>query len=153
MTKFTAEDYIKAIKNASTLAELKLMVSNEDQESSGDSQPANTTEKKSFGHLEMLVGDEMLSYFHGMKIEDDEDITALVIVNNDDSVPELVGSCILVDKDGSTSYYLPEHPEDCSISRAPLSQCFAKISNNHKAAMEYFLEDITSALPDCEMEI
>ncbi|MBD0788164.1 hypothetical protein HUO09_17555 [Vibrio sp. Y2-5] len=101
---------------------------------------------QTFPYLELLSGREMQRYFDGLKIEDDEDITALMIVNTDEAVPERIGSCILIDKDGTSSYYLPECPLNDQITSASLLTCFEKITANHKDALDCFIDEISNVV-------
>lgn len=100
-----------------------------------------------FGELELVSGSRMLKELNGLKIEDDEDITAMmIIVGDDNNLSERVGGCILIDKDGTCSHYLPEHPNYDFICEATLGECLKMICDHPEAATEFFMPCISKVL-------
>lgn len=89
--------------------------------------------------FKLSSGRELNAALIGMHIDDDEDVTALMIQNIDQDNAKY-GNCLLIDKDGSTSYYEPE--EGGEIETADLMECFACITDNVIEVSSYYLDSI-----------
>ncbi|EGR5926769.1 hypothetical protein C4G84_RS14050 [Vibrio parahaemolyticus O5:K30] len=143
MTQFTANELIEAIKRATTLSELKQMigVTESVHNQSSETPTPNRIESSicKFEDLELVTDKKMQKALRDLQIEDDEDITAMmIIVSDSNTIEERNGGCILIDKDGSTSYYLPEREGYDQIQRASLKECFDLLSDNPEKALEFF---------------
>lgn len=148
MTQFTANELIDAIKRSNTLSELKQMVGLTE---SANEQPSENSSPKGIEHdlckfedLELVTDEKMQKALRDLQIEDDEDITAMmIIVSDSNTIEERNGGCILIDKDGSTSYYLPEREGYDQIQRASLQECLDLLSDNPEQALEFFTPKIS----------
>ncbi len=96
-----------------------------------------------FPHLRLLSGSDLDMALSELLINDDEDVTALMIQNVDTEQAKF-GNCILIDKNGTTNYYLPE--EGGSIEQAPLLECFKQITDNAEVAYNHFKAEINAKL-------
>ena len=96
-----------------------------------------------FPHLKLHTGNVLERELSGLLVEDEDGITALMIQNIDTHSTQF-GNCILVDKDGTTNYYIPQGAS--TIEKAPLLECFKQITSDPEQALLYFQPQINSQL-------
>lgn len=99
-----------------------------------------------FQYLTMLTDSAMKSELSGMQIDENEQITACVILNTEEGSTKF-GNCVLVDKSG-TMNYLSENSGEGVVCAKPV-ECFECITSSRDEALrakDHFKEGIINAV-------
>ena len=108
-----------------------------------------TLENGHFSYLKVLTGDQMQAAMKGVHLEDDEQITA-VMIQNVDTDSDMYSNCVLIDKDGAANYYVPE--EGDTVQQATLYQCLECVTDEPEGALEHYIERLTAIIAHFDIE-
>lgn len=107
------------------------------------------THNEPFSNLRLFTGDQMQAAMKGVHLEDEEQITA-VIIQNVDTDSDMYSNCVLIDKDGTANYYVPE--EGDTVQRATLYRCLECITDEPESALEHYLERLAAIIANFDIE-